>query len=186
MKRITTAEALSRDQVLAVLKAARAVSERDFLMILVAYSHAMRASEVCQLRPEHISGGYITVCRLKGSKTTAHPLVEDENPLLDEKTSLTEWIKSVKPRALLFPIGRRHFWTRFKEHARTAGVPAHVQRVHNLKHSACVGLVPYVSLPELQRFTGHVSLSSLGRYLEPSQQQVDNAVAAARRAMSAV
>jgi hypothetical protein len=31
----------------------------------------------------------------------------------------------------------------------------------------------------------HVSLSSLGRYLEPSQQQVDNAVAAARRAMSA-
>lgn len=147
MKRITTAEALTRDQVLAVLKTARAVSERDFLMILVAYSHAMRASEVCQLRPEHISGGYITVCRLKGSRTTAHPLVEDE------KTALTEWIKGVEPGSLLL-IGRQHFWTRFKEHARTAGVPSRVQRVHNLKHSACIGLVPYVSLPELAAVHG--------------------------------
>jgi hypothetical protein len=70
-----------------------------------------------QQQPEHTSGDYITVCRLKGSRTTAHPLVEDSDSLFDEKTAQTEWVKGVRPGSLLFPIGRQHFWIRFKDHA---------------------------------------------------------------------
>ena len=41
---------LEPDELLAVLKAARARSVRDWAMILLAYRHGMRASEVCGLK----------------------------------------------------------------------------------------------------------------------------------------
>ena len=41
---------LSPEEVLAVLKAARARSIRDWAMVLLAYRHGLRASEVCDLK----------------------------------------------------------------------------------------------------------------------------------------
>jgi integrase len=49
-KRRSTMAYLSPKEVLAVLKTARARSIRDWAMVLLAYRHGLRASEVCDLK----------------------------------------------------------------------------------------------------------------------------------------
>ncbi len=60
-------------EVLSVLRAAKANGAREWAMILLAYKHAMRASEVCNLRLDDIDlkNGSIVVDRLKGSASWA-------------------------------------------------------------------------------------------------------------------
>lgn len=178
----------TKEQLLVLLRTTRAVSERDYLAILLAYLHAMRASEICQIRTSQVdtAGGYITVRRLKGSRTTLHELTSDpKEPLLDERGALSAYMSKLKEGDRLFPFCRQHFYTLFCGYVKAAGLPAHLSRVHNLKHSGLQDLAPLVSLPELQRFSGHVSLSSLGRYIEPSMEQANAAVRAARMEVSA-
>ena len=59
-------------EVLSVLRAAKAKGPREWAMILVAYKHAMRASEVCNLRLNDVDlkNGSLVVERLKGSLRT--------------------------------------------------------------------------------------------------------------------
>src|SRR5579871_4453899 len=67
---------LSPAELLTVLKIARAKSTRDHAMILLAYRHGLRASEVCGLRMGDVDlkAGAVTVARLKGSMLTVQPL----------------------------------------------------------------------------------------------------------------
>lgn len=181
---VATVGHFTREQMLALLRTARAASERDYLAILVAYNHAMRASEICGLRTTQIdtANGFITVKRLKGSRTTLHELeTGGGEPLLDERTALTAYLSKLKEGDRLFPICRQHFYTLFRGYVQAAGLPKHMARVHNLKHTSLQLLAPVVPLPMLQRFSGHVSLSSLGRYIEPTMEQANAAVRAARR-----
>ncbi len=59
-------------EVRAVLKAAKARGARAWAMIVVAYKHGLRASEVCNLRLDDVDlkNGSIMVDRLKGSLRT--------------------------------------------------------------------------------------------------------------------
>ena len=59
-------------------------------MILVAYSHGLRASEVTALQRDAVQDGMLTVSRLKGSLRTVQPLVESLDPLLNEQKGLFE------------------------------------------------------------------------------------------------
>ena len=88
-------QALSKTELLALLAAARAYSERDFLMILMAYCHGLRASEVIAIRRHDIKDGCLGVRRLKGSKRTVQPLLEHENPLLNERLAAFEFIEKL-------------------------------------------------------------------------------------------
>ena len=56
-------------------KAARG-NPRDLAMILIAFRHGMRASEVCglEVRDADMKNGEITIRRLKGSLKTTQPL----------------------------------------------------------------------------------------------------------------
>ena len=58
-------EALSKPELLRLLDAAHDHSERDFLMILMAYTHGLRASEVIAIRKDDIKDGCLEVRRLK-------------------------------------------------------------------------------------------------------------------------
>jgi integrase len=185
---VATVGHFTREQMLTLLRTARAASERDYLAILVMFTHAMRVSEICGLRTSQvdIANGYITVKRLKGSRTTLHELETGAGePLLDERTALTAYMAHVKEGDRLFPICRQHMYTLFVSYVQAAGLPRHLARVHNVKHSSLQGLAPHVPLPMLQRFSGHVSLSSLGRYIEPTMEQANAAVRTARMAVSA-
>src|SRR5216683_1935083 len=78
---------LTPQEMLDLLKAARARSVRDWAMILLAYRHGLRASEVCGLKLADVDlkSGSISIHRLKGSMQTVQPLYPHRGqPLLDE------------------------------------------------------------------------------------------------------
>ena len=78
---------LTPDELLSVLKVARERSSRDWAMILLAYRHGMRASELCGLRTAEVDleSGSLDIRRLKGSLHTIQPLCRHKGqPLLDE------------------------------------------------------------------------------------------------------
>lgn len=167
-----------------VLKTARAASERDFLMILLAYRHGLRASEVCALRTTAVAGGFLTVARLKGSRKTIQPLSPSDNPLLDERTAIAEYLKAVPKGARLFPITREHFTRLFKRYAEAAGIPSHLAHVHSCKHAVAYEMVSRIPINDLQQFLGHKSLNSTGYYLRTTDHQASSRVADAFVSMS--
>src|SRR5258707_578691 len=81
------------NELLAVLAEAKKKSARNHLIILLAYKHGLRATEVCRLKLEDVQDGRIDVKRLKGSLHTNRPLESDDNALLDEKRSLTAYMR---------------------------------------------------------------------------------------------
>src|SRR5450759_1484476 len=83
-------------EVLAVLKAAKAKGAREFAMVLLAYKHGMRASEVCNLRMNDLDlkNGSIVIERLKGSLRTTQAVTEHRGePLLNEQRALRDWLR---------------------------------------------------------------------------------------------
>jgi type 1 fimbriae regulatory protein FimB len=87
---------LSPEEMLALLKTARNRSTRDWAMILLAYRHGLRASEVCGLKLADIDlkAGSISIRRLKGSLQTVQPLYQHRGqPLLDETTAVRAWLR---------------------------------------------------------------------------------------------
>ncbi len=84
-------------EILAVLKAARRRSARDWAMILVAYRHGLRASEVCDLRLAEVNlkNRQASIRRLKGSLSpTVQPIERHRGqPLLDELRAVTSWLR---------------------------------------------------------------------------------------------
>src|SRR5260370_40385590 len=86
-------------EVLSVLRTARAKGAREWAMIVVAYKHGMRASEVCNLRLDDIDmkNGSIVVERLKGSLRTTQAVTEHRGePLLNELKALREWLRHAR------------------------------------------------------------------------------------------
>ena len=75
-------EYLTETEVEKLLEAARGnrYGHRDATMILVAYRHGLRASEVCDLRGEQIDWNSATlhVRRVKSGKPSTHPIRGDE------------------------------------------------------------------------------------------------------------
>jgi len=67
---------------------------RDAIMIAVTYWHGLRASEAVNLKASDIENGQIRVQRGKGSDATLQDLQEHENPLLNERALIAEWMAS--------------------------------------------------------------------------------------------
>src|SRR5207302_11292006 len=85
---------LTPDELLAVLKAAKARSARDWAMVLLAYRHGLRASEVCGLSIADVDlkAGSISIRRPKGSLHTVQPLCQHRGqPLLHEVAAPRAW-----------------------------------------------------------------------------------------------
>jgi hypothetical protein len=86
---------LTPPEMLALLKAARKRSIRDWAMILLAYRHGLRASEVCGIKMADmdLKSGSISIRRLKGSLHTIQPLYQHRGqPLLDESAAIRAWL----------------------------------------------------------------------------------------------
>src|SRR5579884_1507978 len=168
--------ALEKQELLALLKTARESSERDFLMILTAYSHALRASEVCSLTTDSVRDGFLTVQRLKGSLRTTQELVENSELLLNERAALSSWIAGKAKGERLFDIGRKQFFNVFRKHAEAAGIPAHKRHPHVLKHARAQAIIGK-GIEVCRQYCGHRSIASTGEYLKISDEQACAAVA---------
>jgi type 1 fimbriae regulatory protein FimB len=172
-------EALSKPELIALLKAAKAVRDRDWLMILVAFRHGLRASEVVAITRDDIKDGQLEVQRLKGSMRTIQALASDENPLLNERSGLFDFASQFRKNQRLFPITRQHFWRLIQRHAATAGLPERKRHPHILKHTIAMQTIHKAGIENVRQFLGHKSIGSTGAYLKVNDADASAAVARA-------
>jgi integrase len=178
---------LTTDETLAVLKAARERSARDWAMVLLAYRHGLRASEVCGLKLADIDlkAGSISIRRLKGSMQTVQPLYPHRGqPLLDEMSALRVWSRERQSDGsdYLFTsqkggkLDRTQFFRVFQAVAESAALPLEKRHPHVLKHSLASHLVAgNVNLALIRQALGHRSITSTMRYIGTSDGQAAEA-----------
>jgi type 1 fimbriae regulatory protein FimB len=182
---------LEPGEVLAVLKAAKTKGNREWAMVLVAYKHGMRASEVCNLRVNDVDlkNGSIVVERLKGSLRTTQAVTEHRGePLLNEHRALREWLRE-RPNDgsdFLFVsqkggrLDRSQFFRIFRSVAAAAGLAPEKQHPHVLKHSIATHLIgANTNLALVRQQLGHKSINSTLRYVTTTDKQASQATAAA-------
>jgi type 1 fimbriae regulatory protein FimB len=183
-------KALTPDEVLKVLKVAAKESKRNAAMILLAFKHGMRASEVCNLRlgDVDLKIGEITIRRLKGSLKTTQPLVDlAGQPLLSEKRVLRAWLEERRDSSdFVFvsqkggKLDRSAFFRAFQSAARQAGLSADKCHPHSLKHALGFALVAAnVNLAIVKQALGHRSIASTAVYTTPTDEQAGKAVTTA-------
>ncbi|MFZ0737562.1 MAG: tyrosine-type recombinase/integrase [Candidatus Acidiferrales bacterium] len=179
---------LTPQETLDLLKAARKRSTRDWAMILLAYRHGLRASEVCGIKLTDIDlkSGSISIRRLKGSLHTIQPLYQHRGqPLLDETAALRTWLRKrpADGSDYLFTsqkggrLGRTQFFRNFQTVAETAGLPVEKRHPHVLKHSLASHLIAgNANLALVRQALGHRSISSTMQYIGTSDSQAAEAL----------
>jgi site-specific recombinase XerD len=157
-------------------------------MILLAYRHGLRASEVCgiKLADLDLKAGSISIRRLKGSLHTVQPLYRHRGqPLLDETAAIKGWLrKRVDDGSdYLFTsqkggkLGRIQFFRNFQRLGEAAGLPVEKRHPHVLKHSLASHLVSgNANLALIRQALGHRSISSTMAYIGTSDAQAAEAV----------
>jgi len=179
---------LSPQEMLALLKAAKNHSTRDWAMILLAYRHGLRASEVCgvKLADVDLKAGSISIRRLKGSLHTIQPLYQHRGqPLLDETAALRAWLRKrpADGSDYLFTsqkggkLGRTQFFRNFQAVAESVGLEVQKRHPHVLKHSLASHLVSgNANLALIRQALGHRSISSTMQYIGTSDGQAAEAL----------
>ena len=179
---------LTPQETLALLKAAKNRSTRDWAMILLAYRHGLRASEVCGLKlaDMDLKAGSISIRRLKGSLHTIQPLYQHRGqPLLDETAALRAWLRKrpADGSDYLFTsqkggkLGRTQFFRNFQTVAESAGLPVEKRHPHVLKHCLASHLVAgNANLALIRQALGHRSISSTMQYIGTSDEQAAEAL----------
>ena len=110
-------EGISKKRLLSLLAAAKANSERDWLMMLVHFWHGARNSEIIHLTRENVQGSYLVFDRLKGSEKCEQELVEHKNPLLSERQAVIELALNTPSGEPLFKMSRFTYLRHVKRHA---------------------------------------------------------------------
>jgi integrase len=108
------------DEIEALLASEKTYSVRNWLLILVTFTHALRASEALSITREDIRYGHLWVKRLKNSARTCQPLIGEE------KEPLLALAAATPPGEPLFPISRMQFWRIMRNACKRAGLnPVH-------------------------------------------------------------
>lgn len=128
------------------------------------------------LTRDAVQSSFLCCARLKGSLRTIQPLVEHENPLLNEKQALIEYCSKSRPNQPLFNIGRVQFFRLFRKYAEQAGIPAHKRHPHVLKYTIAMQSIHSAGIENTRQYLGHKSLSSTGAYLKVSDEDASKAV----------
>jgi integrase/recombinase XerD len=166
----------SKAELRALLHAAKAKRERDWLMFLVAYTHALRASELLSLTAKNIENGHLVVQRLKGSLRTIQPLLTNRDPLFDERNALIEWAKKSNPGDPIFSVTRQRFWQLVREYGNAIGIARHKLHPHSFRHSCALHSIKKAGVENVRQYLGHRSMSSTGEYLRVSDEEASAAV----------
>jgi site-specific recombinase XerD len=183
---------LTPEELLRLLKAARARSVRDWAILLVGYRHAMRAQELSELTLADVDLKVrtIRVRRIKGSLETVQPLEKRlGQPLLDEPKALRLWLLERKDDSPCMFTSQKGgalttnaIWRLFATVAEEAGIEN--RSLHSLKHSRVSHLLSGgAPTSEVRQAAGHRALSSTLRYVHSNDE---SAAKAARQAEASV
>jgi len=173
MKALTVAEVMLMTQ---------KATTRDRAMVMMAFSHGLRASEVCGLRLEDIdlNNKQVVIHRLKGSLLTTQALRPNELKVV------MAWLKcrGLAP-GWVFPgrkgghLSRMQFWRVVRDLAIKVGVTDPQKRhPHALKHALGVALAERnASAVVIQQTLGHKNIASTHRYMRLTDEQAGRIVA---------
>lgn len=185
MKTKSLPVSLSESELLALLKAARERSIRDWAMMLLTYRHGLRASELCKLTMGDLDmkTWHLRIDRLKGSMLTIQSVNRHRGqPLLDEQRALREWL-AVRPQDsgdALFTsqkggrLSRSQVFRIFQTLAREVGLPDFKCHPHTLKASLATHLVRGgCHLMHVKASLGHSAISSTMKYVAVQDRESD-------------
>jgi type 1 fimbriae regulatory protein FimB len=183
-KRQTTPQFLTKNELKALLDKAKKRSQRDYTMILLAYRHGLRASEVCNITRQNLDleAGNLRCERAKGSISNWQELAEDE------VKALRAWLRK-RPQSdtdFVFisqkgtAVSRSQFFRTFRQLAQATGLPPEKSHPHVLKHSLGTHLANSgVPVQVIQSRLGHRNISNTMVYLSISSAFTDRAFEAA-------
>ena len=141
--------------------------QRDATMILIAFRHGLRASELCGLQWSDVEfeTGTLHLRRAKGGTTATHPLLGDE---LRALRSLKRDAKS--PFVFVSERGAPFTVSGFAKLIERAGIEAKLPfkaHPHMLRHATGYALANRgTDTRTLQAYLGHRSIQSTVRYTE--------------------
>lgn len=161
---------LTRDEVAALLRAAKKSRHgtRNYAMILLAYRHGLRASELVNLRVSDLDlqAGTIYCRRAKGSRSSLHPMKPDEvvalqKVLHDRGLRATEYVfQSERSEKMT----RSAFWRVVAQAGDRAGLPVKAY-AHQLRHACGYYLANKgYDLRLIQDYLGHKQIQNTVRY----------------------
>lgn len=146
-------------------------SPRDSTMILLAFRHGLRVSELVRLEWKHVisleheSRASLKVERLKGSIDGTHPLEPDEvralRRLLREREAGSVYLFPAREGGMLSAAGFRKALSRIAEAADLGHLKIHP---HMLRHSAGQALVSEMPLGMLADYLGHAQIQNTRIY----------------------
>ena len=165
---------LTKDELSKMLAVAQSSGPLDYLIILLAFNHGFRVSEVLSLTSENFVDGHVIVQRLKGSCKTTQKLLPNEAGLI------TDLLTHRSPGERLFPFCRKTAWLHVKQIGVAAGIESFRCFPHALKHTcAMTGLAGGMKINEVQTYLGHKSGASTMAYLRVDDDVACKAFAAA-------
>jgi integrase len=164
---------LTEDEVERLIKGAS--NERDRAMVLVAYRHGLRVSELVNLqwRQVDLDGGRIQVERLKGGESGVHPLSGREVRALRK-------LRRAQPVGSRFvfvtrdggPMTRRAFDKLLRKAAQAVGLDG--VHPHLLRHACGFRLVNMgLDTLSLAAYLGHANVQNTKRYARMNATRFD-------------
>jgi integrase len=165
-------EHLTETEVEKLIEAAKGnrYGQRDATMILVAYRHGLRASEICDLRWEQFDFNSATlyVRRVKSGKPSTHPIRGDELRALRKLQRETTKSPFVFVSERGGPFTTDSFNWMVKRVAKKSGFPFQVH-AHMLRHAAGYKLAgDGHDTRSIQDYLGHKNIQHTVRYTELS------------------
>jgi site-specific recombinase XerD len=172
-KNVRVVKYLTPAEVDKLIKTARLHSRygaRDAALIMLAYHHGLRVSEVCALRWDDVDlkAATLKVQRVKGGIPSVHPLPgSDLRALRPIHGDRSPWLFTTERGGPMTPAGVRDL-------IRRLGVQAGLGRVHPhmLRHSCGYKLVNQgTDLRLVQSYLGHRAIASTVRYTEVDERR---------------
>jgi site-specific recombinase XerD len=169
-------EYLTPDEVERLLAASKTTSrnpERDYAILLLAYRHGLRVSELCSLKLSDVNleVGEFHVSRLKGSDSGSHPFYNGESAAIRAWLMERAKLNPLESCNTLFiserrkPLSRITVWLMISQVAQAAGLEHLDVHPHMLRHSCGYALINKgVDVRTIQGYLGHRSISSTVRY----------------------
>jgi integrase/recombinase XerD len=165
-------DAYTVEEILRLVEAANAHSERQGLAITLCYSLGLRRSEVCGIRPEDVDWEQRRVY-IKDAKGARPRWVEANDLALGALIALRPYWKET----VLGGMAPDWFTMIVNQAARESGLPANRRRAHMLRASFATHLLGEgAPISVVSRLLGHASVAVTTRYLAVSDEDRRKAV----------
>lgn len=150
----------------------RPTGERDYCLILLAFRHGMRISELLNLHYHDLdlNEGRINIRRLKNGFSTIHPLLFDELEAIEHWTRVRAGWKDAQKTNTIFisrrgtQLSRQQAWRIIRGAGENAGTATHTHP-HMLRHACGYELAERGTDTRLiQDYLGHRNIRHTVRY----------------------